>query len=74
MDNDKQMQKQEAAVTEAVGEMEVDRLEFYGGAFTSTLPLVFFIIWAIVLSVLKLVTEEALVLGMVWGLHLAYSL
>lgn len=69
MDNDdKQMQEQEAAVTEAVGEMEIDRLEFYGGAFSSTLPLLFFIIWAIVLSVLKLVTEEALVLGMVMGI------
>lgn len=52
---------------EAVGDHEVSRLDFYGGAFAATIPLVFFIIWAITLSVLQLVTEEALVLGMVIG-------
>ncbi|MGO4887617.1 Na+/H+ antiporter NhaC family protein [Anaerobacillus sp. MEB173] len=64
------MKEQEAAVDEAIGEKEIDILEFYGGAFASTLPLLFFIVWAIVLSLLKLVTEEALVLGMVMGIAL----
>nr|WP_246364149.1 Na+/H+ antiporter NhaC family protein [Halobacillus locisalis] len=45
-------------------------MEFRGGVFTATIPLVFFIIWAIVLSVTQLVTEQALVLGMVLGIIL----
>ncbi|MBM7552069.1 Na+/H+ antiporter NhaC family protein [Thalassobacillus pellis] len=58
---------QEEVIDEAVGQKKVNKLEFRGGVFTATIPLIFFIIWAIVLSVTKLVTEEALVLGMVIG-------
>lgn len=54
-------------VDEAIGMKKVQKLEFRGGTFMSTLPLVFFIVWAITLSVKGLVTEEALVLGMVIG-------
>lgn len=69
-DSNEQTQQNQAndeAVDEAVGEKKIGRLEFYGGVFSATIPLIFFIVWAITLSVLKLVTEEALVLGMVMG-------
>lgn len=62
--------EQEQVIDEALGEKDVQRLEFRGGVFAATIPLVFFIIWAIVLSVTKLVSEEALVLGMVIGIAL----
>ncbi|MBM7704285.1 hypothetical protein [Metabacillus iocasae] len=61
-------EKQHQAANEAIGEQEVTTLRFYGGPFVATIPLVFFIIWAITLSVLQLVTEEALVLGIVIGI------
>ncbi|MGI8314756.1 Na+/H+ antiporter NhaC family protein [Halobacillus mangrovi] len=57
-------------IDEALGEKSVQRLEFRGGVFAATIPLVFFIIWAITLSVTELVTEESLVLGMVIGVAL----
>ncbi|MCF6409232.1 Na+/H+ antiporter NhaC family protein [Pseudalkalibacillus salsuginis] len=55
-------------VKEAIGKKKIERLEFRGGVFAATIPLIFFIVWAITLSVLELVTEEALVLGMVLGI------
>ncbi|SIS69220.1 Na+/H+ antiporter NhaC family protein [Salimicrobium salexigens] len=55
------------AINEATGEREVKRLDFRGGPFAATIPLVFFIIWAITLSVTNLVTERALILGIVIG-------
>ncbi|WP_101845929.1 Na+/H+ antiporter NhaC family protein [Halobacillus sp. Marseille-P3879] len=57
-------------IDEALGEKKIKKLEFRGGVFMATIPLVFFIIWAITLSVAQLVTEEALVLGMVIGVAL----
>ncbi|WP_110113570.1 Na+/H+ antiporter NhaC family protein [Bacillus sp. CGMCC 1.16541] len=60
--------KQNQAANEAIGEHEIKTLHFYGGPFIATIPLVFFIIWAITLSVMQLVTEEALVLGIVIGI------
>ncbi|ELK46427.1 Na+/H+ antiporter NhaC family protein [Halobacillus sp. ACCC02827] len=62
--------QKDQVVDEALGEKSVDRLEFRGGVFAATIPLVFFIIWAIVLSVTELVTEQGLVLGMVIGIAL----
>ncbi|MFC7061707.1 Na+/H+ antiporter NhaC family protein [Halobacillus seohaensis] len=59
--------KDNEVIDEAVGEKKIQKLEFRGGVFAATIPLVFFIIWAITLSVAQLVTEEALVLGMVIG-------
>ncbi len=53
---------------EAVGEKEVGQLKFRGGTFMAALPLAFFVVWAIVLSVQGLITEQALVLGIVIGL------
>ncbi|MFG6113769.1 Na+/H+ antiporter NhaC family protein [Halobacillus sp. MO56] len=61
---------QDEVIDEAIGEKSIEKLEFRGGVFAATIPLVFFIIWAISLSVAKLVTEEALVLGMVIGIAL----
>lgn len=55
-------------LNEATASKNVGRLEFRGGPFVATIPLVFFIIWAVVLSVTGLVTEQALILGMVIGL------
>ncbi|MBN8235904.1 Na+/H+ antiporter NhaC family protein [Halobacillus kuroshimensis] len=60
----------EEVIDEALGEKEIKRLEFHGGVFAATIPLVFFIIWAIVLSVAGLVTEQGLVLGIVIGIGL----
>ncbi|ARI78450.1 Na+/H+ antiporter NhaC family protein [Halobacillus mangrovi] len=57
-------------IDEALGEKSIQRLEFRGGVFAATIPLVFFIVWAITLSVTELVTEESLVLGMVIGVAL----
>ncbi|CDQ20519.1 Na+/H+ antiporter NhaC family protein [Halobacillus karajensis] len=68
-DNEKG-KEQEQVIEEALGEKDIRKLEFRGGVFTATIPLVFFIIWAIVLSVTGLVTEQALVLGMVIGIAL----
>jgi Na+/H+ antiporter NhaC len=62
--------KDSEVVDEATGMKKIEKLEFRGGTFMSTLPLVFFIVWAITLSVQGLVTEEALVLGMVIGVAL----
>ncbi|RWZ58098.1 Na+/H+ antiporter NhaC family protein [Halobacillus fulvus] len=61
-------QKNNDVIEEAVGEKSVQWLEFRGGVFAATIPLVFFIVWAITLSVLELVSEEALVLGIVIGI------
>ncbi|MFG6149970.1 Na+/H+ antiporter NhaC family protein [Halobacillus sp. B23F22_1] len=60
-------QENNEVIDEAVGKKKIEKLEFRGGVFAATIPLVFFIIWAITLSVSQLVTEEALVLGMVIG-------
>ncbi|KHE68850.1 Na+/H+ antiporter NhaC family protein [Halobacillus sp. BBL2006] len=60
-------QENNEVIDEALGEKSIQRLEFRGGVFAATIPLVFFIIWAITLSVTELVTEESLVLGMVIG-------
>lgn len=61
-------QKGETAMNNYTNSEKGKRLQFYGGKFTATFPLVFFIIWAISLSVTGLVTEQALILGMVIGL------
>ncbi|UOR13810.1 Na+/H+ antiporter NhaC family protein [Halobacillus amylolyticus] len=66
--------KNNEVIDEAIGEKSIKRLEFRGGVFTATVPLIFFIMWAITLSVTKLVTEEALVLGMVIGVAIGLFL
>ncbi|SET05742.1 transporter, NhaC family [Oceanobacillus limi] len=54
----------------ATGEKEVHKLDFRLGAFGAAVPLVFFVVWAISISVLKLSSEIGLVLGAVIGLTL----
>ncbi|MFD2639471.1 Na+/H+ antiporter NhaC family protein [Piscibacillus salipiscarius] len=61
-------------LNEATASKKVEKLEFRGGPFVATIPLVFFIIWAVVLSVTGLVSEQALILGMVIGLILGLLL
>ncbi|SIS42609.1 Na+/H+ antiporter NhaC family protein [Salimicrobium flavidum] len=58
---------EEGSINEATGDREIKRLDFRGGAFAATIPLVFFIVWAITLSLTNLVTERALILGVVIG-------
>ncbi len=58
--------------TEANRESDI-RLEFYGGRFMATLPLLLFIVWAISLSLYKvnktpMVNEQGLVLGIILGI------
>ncbi|UOQ92089.1 Na+/H+ antiporter NhaC family protein [Halobacillus shinanisalinarum] len=61
-------------IDEAIGKKSIKKLEFRGGVFAATVPLIFFIIWAITLSVTKLISEEALVLGIVIGVAIGLFL
>ncbi|SES76757.1 Na+/H+ antiporter NhaC [Salinibacillus kushneri] len=54
----------------ATGEATVQSLEFRLGAFGAAIPLLFFVVWAITISVLQLSSEVGLVLGAVIGLTL----
>ena len=47
---------------------EIKKIEFVIGRFGSTLPMLIFIVWAIILSIMDWITEGALILGMVSGL------
>lgn len=58
----------------AIGEKKVDRLDFRLGAFGAVVPLLFFVVWAISISVMKLSSEVALVMGAVIGLTLGLLL
>lgn len=61
---------QEEDLARATGSQEVNKLDFHLGAFGAAVPLIFFVVWAISISVLKLSSETALVLGAVLGLAL----
>ncbi|MRG84986.1 Na+/H+ antiporter NhaC family protein [Salinibacillus xinjiangensis] len=54
----------------ATGERTVQSLDFRLGAFGAAIPLLFFVIWAITISVLQLSSEVGLVLGALIGLTL----
>ncbi|WP_164667960.1 Na+/H+ antiporter NhaC family protein [Virgibacillus doumboii] len=58
----------------ATGEKSVDRLDFRLGAFGAAVPLLFFVVWAISISVLQLSSEVALVMGAIIGLTLGLLL
>ena len=45
-------------------------LKFYGGRLGATVPLLFFVIWAISISVAGAASEHGLILGMIGGLTL----
>ena len=47
---------------------EKPRLEFYGGTVVGALPMIFFIGWAIICSLLGVGTEPILIVGMIIGL------
>ncbi|GEL78215.1 Na+/H+ antiporter NhaC family protein [Tenuibacillus multivorans] len=68
------MGNQNEELKEASASKKVEKLEFRGGPIIATVPLVFFIIWAIALSVANLVSEPALILGIVIGLSLGLLL
>ncbi|MDH3806964.1 MAG: Na+/H+ antiporter NhaC family protein, partial [Gammaproteobacteria bacterium] len=43
-------------------------LKFYGGRLGAAVPLLFFVVWAIAISVAGVPSEHGLILGMVIGL------
>ncbi|GAA0485541.1 Na+/H+ antiporter NhaC family protein [Salinibacillus aidingensis] len=57
-------------IDKATGGAVVQSLEFRLGAFGAAIPLLFFVIWAITISVLQLSSEVGLVLGAIMGLTL----
>ncbi|QHS23372.1 Na+/H+ antiporter NhaC family protein [Virgibacillus sp. MSP4-1] len=57
-------------IDKATGGATVQSLEFRLGAFGAAIPLLFFVIWAITISVLQLSSEVGLVLGAIMGLTL----
>lgn len=58
----------------ATGERTVEKLEFRMGPFGAAVPLLFFVVWAITISVMQLSSEVALVLGAVMGVTLGLLL
>src|SRR5690625_2201004 len=58
----------------ATGEQTVEKLEFRLGTLGAAVPLLFFVVWAITISVLQLSSEVALVLGSVMGVTLGLLL
>lgn len=58
----------------ATGERTVQKLEFRMGPFGAAVPLLFFVVWAITISVMQLSSEVALVLGAVMGVTLGLLL
>ncbi|MFC4557620.1 Na+/H+ antiporter NhaC family protein [Virgibacillus kekensis] len=60
----------EEQLKEATGEKKIQSLTFRMGAFGAAVPLLFFVVWAISISVLKLSSEVGLVMGAVIGLTL----
>ncbi|MDR6227205.1 Na+/H+ antiporter NhaC family protein [Desmospora profundinema] len=63
-----QEKHQEEALVEAAGSRRVQRLEFRLGAFGAAVPMLFFVVWAVTTSVLKLSSELGLVIGALMGL------
>ncbi|SFB32586.1 Na+/H+ antiporter NhaC [Lentibacillus halodurans] len=58
----------------ATGDKKVQKLDFIFGPFGAAVPLLFFVVWAITISVMQLSSEVALVLGAVIGLTLGLLL
>lgn len=58
----------------ATGDKSIDRLDFRLGAFGAAVPLLFFVVWAITISVLQLSSEVALVMGAIIGLTIGLLL
>ncbi|WP_174614327.1 Na+/H+ antiporter NhaC family protein [Virgibacillus ihumii] len=58
----------------ATGEKSIDSLQFRFGAFGAAVPLLFFVVFAITISVLQLASQVALVMGAIIGLTLGLLL
>ncbi|MFT9486437.1 MAG: Na+/H+ antiporter NhaC family protein [Tepidibacillus sp.] len=63
-------QQIEEVVANATNSKQIDRLDFYFGPIGATVPMLFFVIWAITTSILKISTETGLIMGMLFGLAL----
>ncbi|SFE22807.1 Na+/H+ antiporter NhaC [Lentibacillus persicus] len=61
-------------LAKATGDKTVQKLEFRLGPFGAAVPLLFFVVWAITISVMQLSSEVALVLGAIMGLTLGLLL
>lgn len=59
---------------QVTGERKIKSLDFHFGVFGAAVPLVFFVVWAISISVLQLSSEIGLVLGAVIGVTLGLLL
>ncbi|OYD07495.1 Na+/H+ antiporter NhaC family protein [Paludifilum halophilum] len=66
--------KKDEQVSEATGEKRVQKLEFRMGAFGAAVPMLFFVIWAVTISLKSISSELGLVLGAVLGLGLGLFL
>lgn len=64
------MTSQEEELARAEGSKRIQKLDFRFGAFGAAVPLIFFVIWAITTSVLKLSSEIGLVMGAIIGITL----
>ncbi|GAB4072995.1 Na+/H+ antiporter NhaC family protein [Barrientosiimonas marina] len=58
----------------ATGDQTIQKLDFRLGSFGAVIPLLFFVVWAITISVLDLSSEVALVLGAIIGLTMGLLL
>lgn len=61
-------------IVDETGAKKVEKLEFRLGVLGATLPMFFFIVWAIVTSYLKVSSEQGLIVGAVLGLLLGLFL
>ncbi|MTI81930.1 MAG: Na+/H+ antiporter NhaC family protein [Firmicutes bacterium] len=59
---------------DVTGAPKVENLEFRLGVFGATVPIMFFILWAVITSTLKVSSEQGLVVGAVMGLALGLFL
>lgn len=68
------MSKNNEELERAIGEKTITSLQFRLGAFGAAVPLLFFVVYAITISVLKLSSEVGLVMGAVIGITLGLLL
>ncbi|CQR48396.1 Malate-2H(+)/Na(+)-lactate antiporter [Paraliobacillus sp. PM-2] len=66
--------QQEKELKRATGDTQISSLSFRLGAFGASVPLLFFVVWAITTSVLQLSSEIGLVMGAVIGITLGLFL
>ncbi len=64
------MASDQEELAQVTGSKRIQRLDFRFGAFGAAVPLIFFVVWAITISVLKLSSEIGLVMGALIGLTL----